>query len=126
MLRPSIGTVTRLPAVPAPATRDQARVRIERETRSPSDVHEPPVGADSCRVELLTEWDQRLETAIAAELNQSQMWADLAGDTAPHDPEGATGFIDAASECLTVAAHLRDKRAQAANMIRLASTEPAD
>lgn len=84
------------------------------------------ISVAQARVELLTEWDQRLAAAIDIELTQSQMWADLAGDTAPHDPEGASGFIDAASECLTVAAHLRDKRAQAANMIRLASTEPAD
>ncbi|PZU04544.1 MAG: hypothetical protein DI630_00010 [Gordonia sp. (in: high G+C Gram-positive bacteria)] len=84
------------------------------------------ISVAQARVELLTEWDQRLAAAIAAELNQSQMWADLAGDTAPHDPEGASGFIDAASECLTVAARLRYKRAQAADMIRLASTELAD
>ncbi|MBE7192969.1 MAG: hypothetical protein INR66_10855 [Gordonia polyisoprenivorans] len=81
------------------------------------------ISVAQARVELLTEWDQRLQAAIDAELSQSQMWADLAGDTAPRDPEGATGFIDAASECLAVAARLRHKRTQAADMIRLARTE---
>lgn len=80
------------------------------------------ISVAQARYDVLREWDARLSERFACETGQARFWAGMAGDMADTDPERALELLDEARACLTIAADLTRKQAEATVLIDEART----